>query len=98
LETGQLKNSIGITLYENRAVIGTNDPTAAYREFGTKNEPPRSFMLNAGLEATKQIEKSAQKYINAALRGQGMHSTDLRTVLHRVRLILKIARESEARR
>jgi phage gpG-like protein len=93
LETGQLKNSIGITLYENRAVIGTNDETAEFHEYGTSKMPPRPFMLPAALEAYGEIHKSADKYIRAALRGQGMHSTDLHTILARVRLILEIARE-----
>ena len=94
LDTGALRDSIGIKLHlPNRGEVGTNDPTAAFHEFGSSREPPRPFMLNAALEAFKEIEASAKHYIPAALRGQGMNSTRLATILHRVRLILEIARE-----
>jgi hypothetical protein len=93
LETGQLRDSIGIKLYHNRGVVGTNDPTAEFHEHGSSHEPPRSFMLNAALEATGQIHKWAKEYVGAAIAGRGMHATNLATILHRVRLILEIARE-----
>jgi HK97 gp10 family phage protein len=93
LDTGQLRDSIGIKLFPNRGVVGTNDETAEWHEYGTSKMPPRPFMLPAAFQATKEIEKSARKYVSAALRGQGMHATDLRSVLHKVRLILEIARE-----
>jgi phage gpG-like protein len=93
-ETGTLKNSIGIKLHlPNRGEVGTNDETAEFHEYGTSKMPARPFMLPAALEAFKEIEASANHYINAALRGQGMNSTRLATILHRVRLILEIARE-----
>jgi phage gpG-like protein len=93
LETGQLRDSIGIKLSHDRGEVGTNDPYAEFHEHGSSHEPPRSFMLNAALEATGQIHKWADHYIGAAIAGRGMHATNLATILHRVRIILEIARE-----
>ena len=93
LETGALRDSIGIKLYENRGIVGTNNEVAPFHEFGTSKMSPRPFMLPSALLATGQIEKSAKKYIGAALAGRGMHATGLHELLRAIRLLIEVARE-----
>jgi phage gpG-like protein len=93
LETGQLRDSIGIELHHNRGVVYTNDPYSEFHEHGSSHEQPRPFMLPSALLATGELHKWADHYIGAALAGRGMHATNLATILRRVHLILEIARE-----
>ena len=43
LETGALRDSIKHYVEEHAAIIGTNDPHAAFLELGTSKMPPRPF-------------------------------------------------------
>jgi hypothetical protein len=59
LETGALRASIGYTVDDDDhvVVIGTNDPHAAFMEFGTSRIPPRSFLVGAMMAKQAEIHK-----------------------------------------
>ena len=44
LRTGELKLSIRFTIADRSAVIGSDDPVAAFQELGTRSIPPRPFL------------------------------------------------------
>jgi phage gpG-like protein len=54
LETGELHDSIGHMVIGNMLYVGSDNPKAAYHEFGTSRIPPRPFL--SGAAATKAAE------------------------------------------
>jgi hypothetical protein len=72
LRTGQLRDSIEITVHGEEAVIGSNDPVAKWQELGTPDAeypiPPRSFLGAAAFrEEDKAIEAIIRPVINALI-------------------------------
>ncbi len=86
-ETGDLKKSIEVAgpFHEGAgtvsAVVGTNDPKAAFHEYGTSKIPPRPFMMPAAVLSEKAIVKLARKNVAAAFAG-GAAYHELREILH----------------
>lgn len=66
LASGGLRDSIEAEHKGLEAVVGTNDPTAAYQEFGTASIPPRSFLGAAAFEQQEEIQKLIGKAIIGA--------------------------------
>lgn len=86
LETGALRESIEYTIGDHEGWVGTNDPKAAWQEFGTsRGIPPRPFMGSA-LEARRaDIVKAARAMLAAAVAGRGHNAHELRELLHLLR-------------
>ena len=47
LRDGTLRDSIGVSLQADAAVIGSTDPVALDQECGTRTDPPRPFLAPA---------------------------------------------------
>ena len=47
LRDGTLRDSIGVSIQDNAAVIGSTDPVALDQECGTRTDPPRPFLAPA---------------------------------------------------
>src|ERR1700752_1742880 len=58
LETGELRDSIGHTLESPKiGWVGTNDPKAAWHEFGTSRIPARPFLGGAVNAKGKEVSE-----------------------------------------
>jgi HK97 gp10 family phage protein len=57
LDTGELRDSITHEVRGNEARIGSDLDKAAYAEFGTSYEPPRSWLLSATLRKEPEVVK-----------------------------------------
>jgi len=55
LATGQLKNSFEYNVSGLKAVIGSNDRTIKYHEFGTSKMPPRPVLLTSVTKKKNEI-------------------------------------------
>lgn len=68
LETGALRGSIRTLVHnENEAEVVTDDPKAAYHEFGTSKMPPRPFMRPAAQLKGKEAAEVAGQHIGVAI-------------------------------
>jgi HK97 gp10 family phage protein len=56
LRTGEIRESIGVTVSPPAVTIGSADPIARYLEVGTSRMPPRPFLGPAMIEARPEIE------------------------------------------
>ncbi len=89
LETGELRASIEMSgpFHEGprtvSAYVGSNNPKAAWHEFGTGHVPPRPFLGPAAIGAEKQIHEIAQREIAKAFEG-GRNYHELREIFHAV--------------
>ncbi len=87
LETGELRASIEVSgPYREgartvSAYVGSNNPKAAWHEFGTGHVPPRPFLGPAAIGAERQIHEIAQREVAKAFAG-GKHYHELREILH----------------
>ncbi|GGH14882.1 hypothetical protein GCM10007036_14480 [Alsobacter metallidurans] len=63
LETGQLRDSIGIKVGIGNATIGSNEMKAVWQELGTSRIPPRSFLVAAAKHKQKEVVAEIGKVI-----------------------------------
>jgi phage gpG-like protein len=69
LRTGDMRDSIGITMGHRRAWVGSNDDVAVYQELGTNRIPPRSFIAKAAIESEDAIHEITVKTVGSAFAG-----------------------------
>ncbi len=69
LRTGALKDSISWNADGREAYVGTNNEHAAYSEFGTVHEPPRSYLGGAIQHEAGAIRAMAARITAAAIAG-----------------------------
>ena len=93
LRTGQLRDSIQWTSHGNEGFIGSNDPVAVFQELGTSRIPPRPFLSGAAAAMGPKIEKMAVRAVLSVMAGGGLHSAELRELLHVLKLIKEVAHE-----
>ena len=70
LRTGALRDSIGHTVKDSVAQIGSDSDIAVYHELGTKHMPPRSFLGGAMAESLDDVKQIIGESAVAALVGQ----------------------------
>jgi hypothetical protein len=85
LETGELRDSIGRHAEGNDGEVGSNNDKAVWHELGTSKIPPRSFLVGAAQHMEGQIHKMAAKAVHSVLRGEGLHSAEMRELIHLLR-------------
>ncbi len=69
LETGELRDSIEITVGDRTAWVGSNNDKAVWHELGTNRVPARSFLAKAAIESEDAIHKITVQTIGWALAG-----------------------------
>ncbi|MGD0188894.1 MAG: phage virion morphogenesis protein [Roseiarcus sp.] len=69
LRTGELRDSIGITMGHHVAWVGSNNDKAVWHEFGTNRIPPRPFISKPAIESEELIHKIAVNTVGMALAG-----------------------------
>ncbi len=82
LDTGELKASISWNAEGNEAFVGTDDPKAAFHEFGTLHIPPRSFLGGAIQHESAKIRSMAARIAAAAIAGALGGKSELAELLH----------------
>jgi phage gpG-like protein len=82
LRTGELRASIEHVIEGNEGYVGTNDPVAAYHEFGTSRMPPRPFLSMAAIVKEKAIHEMADRIVAATVQRGGANYRELREILH----------------
>lgn len=65
--SGELRDSIGSTMGENEALVGSTSPIAAYQEFGTSTIPPRPFLAPVALDQAGIIARNVATAVKDAL-------------------------------
>lgn len=94
LKTGEMRASIEYTLTsDHTAEVGSNDQVAVWQELGTSKIPPRSFLAGAAKKMEPQIHKLAAKATVALLMGRGLHSAELRELLHLMHILKDAAHQ-----
>jgi phage gpG-like protein len=93
LETGALKASIQWTAGPTEGWVGTNDPKAAFQEFGTRRGiPPRPFLGGAIEHSIGEIEAMAASMVMAAIGGGDV----VGDLFHAAHVAAHVARETKA--
>ncbi len=69
LRTGALRESIGIGVAAEEAVIGSNDPAALAQELGTRRDPPRPFFAPVAAESAPSMVGLVANKLAALLGG-----------------------------
>jgi hypothetical protein len=87
LETGKLRDSIEWNSHGLEGHVGSNDPKAVWNELGTSRAPPRSFLVGAAQTLEGEIHKMAARAAIAVMAGRGLHSAEMRELLHVLHLI-----------
>jgi phage gpG-like protein len=82
LETGELRASIEWNSTGNQGFVGSNSDKALWHEFGTARIPPRPFLAGAAMAMEDKIHKMAARAVMAVMLGQGLHSVEMRELLH----------------
>lgn len=82
-ESGELKDSIEITMGHHVAWVGTNDDKAEWQELGTPTIPPRSFIRLAAINSEEQIHAMTVQAVGRAFAGH--KAGDGATLLHSVK-------------
>lgn len=96
LDTGALRDSIELTIGKFEAWVGTNNPHAAFQEFGTGRIPPRPFLGPTIYGAEEVVKQAAKKLIPQALKGHGMHGAGVHELLEILHIIRDIYKEVKA--
>jgi phage gpG-like protein len=91
LRTGQLRDSIEWNSQGNQGWVGSNDPVAVWQELGTSRIPPRPFLAGAAAAMGPKIEKMAARAVIATMAGRGLHSAEMRELLHVLHLLKEVA-------
>jgi phage gpG-like protein len=95
LETGQLRDSITWDSSGNEGHVGSNLDRAVWMELGTSRIPPRPFLAGAAAAMGPEIEKMATRAVLAVLAGRGLHSAELRELLHVLHLLKDVAHKAK---
>ena len=77
LRTGALRDSIGHTVRDSVAQIGSDSDIAVYQELGTRHIPPRSFLGGAMAESLSEVKQIVGESAVAALVGKGVFNRRL---------------------
>ena len=93
LDTGQLRNSIGVTIDKYQAWVGTNDKVMQYHEFGTSRMPARPVFGPAALGAEKFIDACAKRHLKAAFAGHGAAMRGLHEFMEALHLLKEVYNE-----
>jgi HK97 gp10 family phage protein len=94
LETGELRDSIAITMGYHEAWIGTSHFTAKWHEFGTSKMPARPFMAPAALESIPLIQKVAKRNMAAAFAGRGSFAKGWGDAFKAAKIIYDLGKKS----
>jgi phage gpG-like protein len=82
LETGELRDSIEWTASGLEGQVGSNNDKAVWHELGTSRIPPRSFLASSAISMEGRIHEMAERAVIAVLEGRGLHSAEMRELLH----------------
>jgi phage gpG-like protein len=82
LESGAMRASIEWNSEGNQGYVGSNSDIAVFQEFGTVKIPPRPFMAGAAVAMGDKIHRMAARAVMAVMLGQGLHSVEMRELLH----------------
>jgi phage gpG-like protein len=82
LETGELRDSIEWTASGLEGQVGSNNDKAVWHELGTNHIPPRSFLASSAISMEEKIHRMAERAVIAVLEGRGLHSAEMRELLH----------------
>lgn len=94
LETGELRASIEWNAEGNKGFVGSNNDKALWHELGTSHIPPRPFLMGAAIRMEPLIHAMAAKATMAVLAGRGLHSAEMRELLHLLRHVGHAAKEA----
>lgn len=73
LETGEMRDSIGLIVEGHEAHVGSNDDKAVWQELGTVHIPPRSFLGGAAVRKSPAVaEAMAREIVGGVLVKQEM--------------------------
>lgn len=70
LRTGALRESIQKAVHGNKVTVFSDDPIAAYQEFGTEHIPPRPFISPAMFTSLPWIGARSATMVRRVLAGQ----------------------------
>jgi hypothetical protein len=89
LRTGQMRDSIGITIAPSglEASVGSNDPHLLWFELGTSKQPPRSVLVAGAQSVEDRIHTMAARATIAVLAGRGLHSSEFGELLEVLHLL-----------
>jgi phage gpG-like protein len=82
LETGEMRDSIEWTVHGLEGEVGSNNDKAVWHELGTSHIPPRSFLASSAISMEGRIHEMAERSVIAVLEGRGLHSAEMRELLH----------------
>ena len=85
LETGELRDSIEWTASGLEGQVGSNNDKAVWHELGTSRIPARSFLASSAISVEEKIHRMAERSVIAVLEGRGLHSAEMRELLHLLR-------------
>jgi hypothetical protein len=85
LETGEMRDSIEWTVHGLEGQVGSNSDKAVWQELGTSHIPPRSFLASSAISMEGRIHEMAERAVIAVLEGRGLHSAEMRELIHLLR-------------
>lgn len=94
LETGELRDSIEWTASGLEGQVGSNNDKAVWHELGTSKIPPRSFLASSAISMEEKIHHMAERAVIAVLEGRGLHSAEMRELLHLLRHVYHSVKET----
>ena len=94
LETGELRASIEWTASGLEGQVGSNNDKAVWHELGTSHVPPRSFLASSAISMEERVHKMAERAVVAVLMGRGLHSVEMRELLHLLRHVYHHVKEA----
>jgi hypothetical protein len=93
LETGEMRNSIEWTAHGLHGEVGSNNDKAVWHELGTSRIPPRPFLAGAAMALEPKIHDLFKRAVMAVALGKGLHSAEMRELLHLLHIIHHVGRE-----
>jgi hypothetical protein len=69
LRTGELRDSIKHVVEDVEVILGSDDPQAAYHEYGTEREPPRPFIATTMFREGHDAATLVWRHVMAAFVG-----------------------------
>ncbi len=94
LETGEMRASISWNSEGNEGHVGSDNPKALWHELGTSKIPPRSFLVGAAIRMEPEIHAMAAKAAVAVMMGEGLHSAEMRELLHLLKHVAHEVKET----
>jgi hypothetical protein len=82
VNTGAMRDSIEWTVRGLEGEVGSNHPRAVWFELGTRNQPPRSFLVGAVRAKGREIQKMAGQAAAKAVAGHHLLSPEMKALLH----------------